>query len=182
MVPDMTPRLTRTHWLDHGLLTLAVSGANALKVAPMSAALKVSRGSFYWHFKDIADFHDALLAHWRDRTTDQTILAVEAQDGEGIRLNALMKRAFDANPRLDRAVRYWAADSVEVARLVAAVDVERVAYIARMLVSAGVPDARAGSRAAFLYWAYLGQTVLMDSRLAALPIPDIDEISALFKT
>jgi AcrR family transcriptional regulator len=43
-------RLTKSDWIEHGLRTLARDGANALKVGPMATQLKVSRGSFYWHF------------------------------------------------------------------------------------------------------------------------------------
>ena len=52
----MSDRLTKSDWIDHGLRTLANDGPNALKVGPMATTLKVSRGSFYWHFRDIADF------------------------------------------------------------------------------------------------------------------------------
>ena len=48
----MTDRLAKSDWIEHGLRTLANEGANALKVGPMAAKLEVSRGSFYWHFRD----------------------------------------------------------------------------------------------------------------------------------
>ena len=54
-------RLTRTAWLDHGLRMLARQGATALKVGDLAAGLNVSRGSFYWHFKDIGEFRLQLL-------------------------------------------------------------------------------------------------------------------------
>src|ERR1700731_1432717 len=57
----MNDRLTKSDWIRHGLRTLAKDGPNALKVGPMSTKLKVSRGSFYWHFRDIADFRSQLL-------------------------------------------------------------------------------------------------------------------------
>jgi AcrR family transcriptional regulator len=57
----MSERLSKSDWIDHGLHTLTAQGPGALKVGPMAARLKVSRGSFYWHFRDIADFRDALL-------------------------------------------------------------------------------------------------------------------------
>ena len=178
----MDARLTKTDWLDHGLRTLAASGANALKVAPMSEALQVSRGSFYWHFKDIADFRSELLGYWRQRLTDQIIQELESAESEAGRLNYLMKRAFTADHRLDRAVRNWAAEDSDVAAMVAAVDAGRVAYIARILEAAGVREPQTSSRAAFLYWAYLGQAVVMDPRHASIALSSLDEISDLFKT
>src|SRR6266849_1730029 len=153
----MNDRLTKDDWITHGLRTLANDGANALKVGPMAAKLKVSRGSFYWHFRDIADFRAQLLRSWQERSTEQVM-----RD-------------------LDRAVRSWAAEDEEAARIVASVDARRVAYIAKMLVGAGVASKQALGRAAFLYWAYLGQPIVMDPRHSSIPESAIDDIGELFE-
>ena len=44
-----------------------------------------------------------------------------------------------------------------MATIVASVDARRVAYIAKLLVAAGVESRRALPQAAFMYWAYLGR-------------------------
>src|SRR5713226_2654726 len=118
----MNDRLTKSDWIRHGLRTLAKDGPNALKVGPMSTKLKVSRGSFYWHFRDIADFRSQLLRSWQEYSTDQVIRDLDAAKGEPDRLKHLMKRAFPAKRHLDRAIRSWAAEDGDVARLVASVD------------------------------------------------------------
>ena len=181
MVKTMNDRLTKSDWIDQGLRTLATDGANALKVGPMAEKLKVSRGSFYWHFKDIGDFRSHLLQSWQERSTDRVIRQLEAEKAEPDRLNRLMKRAFSVKRDLDRAVRSWAAEDDDVARIVAAVDAARVAYIAKMLVAAGVESQRARTRAAFMYWAYLGQPIVMDTRHASITAAAIDDISELFE-
>ncbi|WP_043285481.1 TetR/AcrR family transcriptional regulator [Reyranella massiliensis] len=174
-------RLGKSDWIDQGLRTLAGGGAGALKVGAMAEKLNVSRGSFYWHFADIAAFKSALLRSWRERMTDRVIRDVAGKDGPD-RLAYLLKRAFAARPRLDRAIRTWATEDKSVAVIVAAVDAERIAYIAKLLVAAGVARKRALARATFLYWAYLGQAIVMDPRHAAIPAPALDDIGALFET
>ena len=91
----MNDRLAKPDWIEHGLRTLASDGANALKVGPMATELKVSRGSFYWHFRDIADFRSQVLRSWQERTTDQVIQELESDKAEPERLKHLMKRAFN---------------------------------------------------------------------------------------
>ena len=54
-------------------------------------------------------------------------------------------------------------------------------YIAKMLVAAGVESRRALPRAAFMYWAYLGQTIVMDPRHSSHLGRAIDDISDLFE-
>jgi len=177
----MDDRLTKSDWIEQGLRTLAKDGANALKVGPMAATLKVSRGSFYWHFRDIADFRVQVLRSWQERATEQVIRDLEAAKAEPDRLKQLMRRAFVTKRNLDRAIRSWAAEDKDVARIVAAVDARRVGYIARMLVAAGVEGRRALPRAAFMYWAYLGQPIVMDARHASIPASALDDISDLFE-
>jgi AcrR family transcriptional regulator len=177
----MRDRLTKSDWIDHGLRTLAREGASALKVGPMAKTLKVSRGSFYWHFRDIADFRSQVLQGWQERTTDQVIRDLEAAKAEPDRLKHLMRRAFVVKRSLDRAIRSWAAEDEEVATLIASVDASRVAYIAKLLVAAGVESRRARARAAFMYWAYLGQTIVMDPRHSSISALAMDDISDLFE-
>jgi AcrR family transcriptional regulator len=178
---SMTDRLTKSDWIKQGLRTLANDGANALKIGPMAEKLNVSRGSFYWHFQDIADFRFQLLQSWQEQSTDRVIQELEAEKAQPDRLSHLMKRAFNVKRDLDRAVRSWAAEDDDVAKVVAAADATRVAYIAKMLVAAGVERQRARPRAAFMYWAYLGQPIVMDPRHASITVAAIDDISSLFE-
>ncbi len=181
MVGAMYDRLTKSDWIDHGLRTLAKDGPNALKVGPMATALNVSRGSFYWHFRDIGDFRSQILRSWQERMTDQIIRKIADKAGPE-RLRQLMRRAFVEQPHLDRAIRSWAAEDEAVAAVVASVDASRVAYIAKLLVAAGVGSRRALSRAAFMYWAYLGQALVLGPSHASVSASAIDDISDLFET
>ena len=147
----------------------------------MAAALGVSRGSFYWHFKDFADFRGQVLHSWRDRTVDQVIQEFDRDPAEPDRLRRLIKRAFFGKRGLDRAIRMWAADEPEVAAMVAAVDARRVAYMAELLIAAGVDVRQAHPRAAFIYWAYLGQTIVMDPASAAIDEAAMEVIADLFE-
>jgi AcrR family transcriptional regulator len=188
----MTDRLTKADWIKHGLRTLASDGVGGLKVGPMSTKLKVSRGSFYWHFADIADFRSELLRSWRERTTDSVIQEIEAE-AEPERLQHPLRRAFD--PKLgvvrasmhdewaaERAIRSWATEDAGVAVMVSSVDASRVGYISRLLVAAGVETRQAATRAAFLYWAYLGQAFVMDPVHAFISASAMDDIADLFET
>ena len=178
----MSDRLTKDDWLKRGLKTLATDGAHALKVGPMAAQLKVSRGSFYWHFKHVADFQSQVVHAWRQRSTDQVIGDLEAARNQPHRLRQLMKRAFDSKRDLERAIRSWATEDPAVARIVAAVDTRRVAYIAKMLTAAGVESRKASPRATFLYWAYLGQPLVTEPRHAAITASMLNEIGDLFES
>lgn len=177
----MGARLTKEDWIKLGLRTLATEGAGGLRVGAMASGLGVSRGSFYWHFTDFADFRAQLLESWRERTVDQVIREFDTDNGAPDRMRRLIRRAFFGKRGLDRAIRIWAADEPEVAAMVASVDQRRVAYMADLLAAAGTPPAEAAPRAAFIYWAYLGQAIVMDPPHASISEPALDAISALFE-
>ncbi|MEX2109320.1 MAG: serine hydrolase [Gemmatimonadaceae bacterium] len=60
----MENRLGVTDWMRAARLALLHSGPDGVRVEPLARALGVTKGSFYWHFRDRADLLEALLAEW----------------------------------------------------------------------------------------------------------------------
>ena len=152
----MNDQLSAKDWLDQGLKTLAKSGFTALKAAPLAKAMGVSRGSFYWHFADIAAFHAAILKHWREVAAEQIIAGLEAAARDGKPAVAVGARgvrqqadAGEGGPQLGRV-------DPRARAAVQAIDRRRIGYIEHMLRQAGLPADTAFARAQILYWAYLG--------------------------
>lgn len=180
MDSDTKDRLTRSDWLAHGLRTLARRGPQALKVGDLAAGLDVSRGSFYWHFKDAADFRLHLLQLWQERATEQVFRDTNAAIVGPARLTHIMKLAFNEDRSLDSAIREMAATDKAAAAMVASVDARRIEYLAKLLIESGVESRRALPRAEFLYWAYIGQTAVFNPAHTAITEADIDDLSTLF--
>lgn len=177
----MNVRLSKSDWIGHGLSTLAHSGAGALRVGPMADALKVSRGSFYWHFVDVGDFKRQVLESWRELATERVVQEIEENDIGSNRLGRLMHRAMTNKHELDRAVRLWAADDENVASAVASVDDRRVEFIRNILVASGVASGEAQGRARFIYWAYLGRSIATEEH-EVIEATTMDGISVLLQT
>lgn len=174
----MTAHLSKTKWLDHGLKILAASGAGRLKADPLAKSLKVTRGSFYWHFRDIGHFHDELLARWRQRATDDVIADAERDGTGGAQLKRLMRTAMLGDTRLERALRAWATQNAQAADAVRSVDKARIAYLAKTLASAGFSGRHASVRAAYIYWAYLGK-IMMGPDAGNMTGAELDKIAEM---
>jgi AcrR family transcriptional regulator len=153
---NMSDQLSAKDWVDQGLKTLANSGFTALKADPLAKALRVSRGSFYWHFADIAAFHAAVLARWHEVAAEQIIANVEAASKDDNPLAVLLRRVFGERLTLERAVRSWASVDAAARAAVLAIDRRRLNYVEGLLVQSGLSDNAARSRAQILYWAFLG--------------------------
>jgi AcrR family transcriptional regulator len=158
-------QLSAKDWLDQGLKVLAKSGFTALKAEPLAKALGVSRGSFYWHFRDVEAFHAAILRHWRDVAAERIIAELEIPAQESPLL-LLLRRAFAGKLALERAVRIWANVDPAARKAVLSIDRRRLGYVKNMLKSAGHPPRVARARAQILYWAFLGYA-LSDKPLSA---------------
>ncbi len=180
---DMTDQLSADDWLTQGLKVLATRGFTALKAEPLAKAMGVSRGSFYWHFADVAAFHAALLKKWREIAAEQTITGVEASAGDQPAIAVLLRRAFTVRLTLERAVRSWAGSDPAARQAVQAIDRRRLGYVESLLSAEGLMPAIAHARAQVLYWAFLGHA-LSDRPLPAQQLDTvIDELIriALYK-
>jgi AcrR family transcriptional regulator len=156
---DPHDRLRRRDWTDLGLEVLEAEGFTAITAQSLAKRLGVSRGSFYWHFRDIGEFEAALIARWRDIIFAALggMLADIASPIE--RLETLMRRTLASRRRLELAFRAWGTANQEVAASLAEIDTRRADIMARLLTEAGVPARRARSLAQLAYWTYLGQAM-----------------------
>jgi AcrR family transcriptional regulator len=152
----MADQLSAKDWLDMGLKTLARHGFTALKAEPLAKAMGVSRGSFYWHFADIAAYRAAILKHWRDVAAEQVIANLEASSKHDDPLPLLLRRAFSGRLALENAVRSWATLDPLARAAVQATDRRRLNYVQILFERSGVSPSAARSRAQIFYWAFLG--------------------------
>lgn len=152
-------RLTRKDWTDLGLQVLETEGFTALSAQSLAERLGVSRGSFYWHFRDIGDFEAALIDRWRELIFAALDRIFETVDTPIERFELLMRRTLASRRRLELAFRAWASVKPAVADELAGVDARRTENMTRFLTDAGVPPARARPLAQLAYWTYLGHAV-----------------------
>ena len=156
MVRRMTKRLTAQDWIEFALRTLAHEGFDALKADVLARKLGVSRGSFYWHFRDLAAFHARVIERWRQMETEAMITELERYDSGETRLEVLARRGFGHDAVLEIRMRTWADHNAEAARVLGDIDRRRLKYMEQLLADAGIAPSVAATRAQLLYWTYLG--------------------------
>ena len=104
-VPPTTPtaavRLNRDDWLDAAFAAAVEHGFDGVRVLVLADALGVTRGSFYWHFKDHADLITAVLERWR---------AAEAASNQRLQQPASDDPVKDLEQLLDAALAHGGAD------------------------------------------------------------------------
>jgi len=128
MLQTMT-RLKKDEWLEHGLKNLAASGPSALTINGMCGHIGVTKGSFYHHFKSRNVFIGELLAYWEQRDTNRIISHANEVGDVKERVNRLDDEISRFDSRLERAIRSWARQSKDVAKVLNRVDKRRIGYL-----------------------------------------------------
>lgn len=175
IIEDKAPSLDAKTWLEAAFDALAEGGIDAVRVEPIAKALKVTRGSFYWHFKDRPALHAAMLKEWRERATYQIMNRIEqSSEPAGARLERLLALPH-SSPRsarggaIELAIRLWARRDKNAAKAVRHIDRVRLDYFADLLEQHGIPPEQAKSRAYLFYAALMAEAVVtLDPRDTSL--------------
>lgn len=152
-------RLTREDWVAVARKALIASGIDDVKVDVLAKRMKVTRGSFYWHFKHRQELLDALLDDWV--ANNRREIAVIHADGSGMQELFRVWLGEDPNfPAFDIAIRVWARKSKSVSRLVGEIDDAWIALLQSMLEKSGVTAPESFVRARIIYFHQIGYYAL----------------------
>jgi AcrR family transcriptional regulator len=151
--------ISRERWIDTARSALLREGVDAVRVNRLANKLGVTRGGFYWRFKNLDDLLDSLLADWRQRNSGPFLAALSGSGTPAERLRAafqlwLEEREFD--PDYDTAIRAWSRLSRKVANAVHEVDDQRIDALQKLFADAGYPEEEALVRARITYYHQIG--------------------------
>lgn len=180
--------LSSDDWIKAAFRALSRGGVQAIRAEAIARDLKVSKGSFYWHFKDVPDLRAQMLEHWARQATDAIIADVEANDGSGRGQLKLLVEAATGDRNLvyggvhaEGAIREWARYDSAAAAVLKAVDQRRLAYVAELFERCGFCTAFSRSGANILYGALIGLEALASGELADLRTDMLALLAALLQ-
>jgi AcrR family transcriptional regulator len=155
----------RDSWLAEALELLRERGVDHVKVEPLAQRLGVTKGSFYWHFKNRDDLLRSLPEFWVRRQTDPVLATVDETEGSPIeKMRAILTFLAHEDPdRYDNAMRAWAQFDEDVALSVAEVDDRRMATARGLFEQAGLSSEDAAFRARLWYFYDVGEHVTHDT-------------------
>src|SRR5258705_514177 len=148
-----TTTRTREDWLRAARLALLNPGPGGVSVEALARALKVTKGSFYWHFTDRRELMEALLREWEEEAQILTdalksadpIAALPAIVEELGRRNLASERGDSPS---DAAIFSWAAVDSHVALRTQRAERERMRLFRQLTGRGDLAD--------LFYYAYHG--------------------------
>ncbi|MEO9461212.1 MAG: TetR/AcrR family transcriptional regulator [Marinomonas sp.] len=167
-------------WIKAGFRALTAGGPEAVKVEKIARSLNVSKGSFYWHFKNQGALKTAMMSHWEEWGTRAII---NSNEGAGLtpreRLLDLGARITNSRDTpagglsygglmMETAIRDWSRFDRDIGVIVRKVNEARLRYIANLFTQLGCGTDQSAMKAKLLYSSMIGLEFLEHQNLAAL--------------
>ena len=159
-------QLDRTAWTAAAIDVLAEEGIAGLRVEVLAKRLKVTKGSFYWHFQDRRDLLMAMLAEWKEGRIRDILKQTRAVPGHELEQIYHVIDVYSASRnrrgmQIELAVRDWARRDAEAAAIVSEVDDIRLRCARELFLACGVPLEEASSRCMLLYAYVFGISLMI---------------------
>ncbi len=167
------PTLTPDSWIEAATAVLVDQGIDHVRVDQLAGQLGVTRGSFYWHFRDREDLLRRVLQAWAERSTARLTRRLEsARDDPREQLRDVISlpfrgRAAAKAARIELAIRAWARRDDMARQAVDEADASRIAYHAEVFGALGFAAAEARMRAFVLYSYEVAESLLHRQGTAA---------------
>ncbi len=175
--PVARTQLDPNRWVDAAIDVLAREGVAGLRVEVLAKLCGVTKGSFYWHFKDRQALLDSVLERWKEgriRDIEKTTAVTPGQERDQLHY-AIEVYGASRNRKgmsIELAVRDWARHDPHAASVVESVDLYRLECTRKLFVAGGMTDAEAKSRSLLLYACVFGLSLMhyshFDDNLADL--------------
>ncbi len=142
--PARVVALQPDDWIRAARVRLAGHGVESVRVEVLARDLGVSKGSFYWHFRDRGELLERLLARWEDGEL-KWLNAGDKASAATRWANFIERTSNPQRMRMEVAVGAWARGDERVAARIAAIEKRKTRLIADVLRDVGFTQAAADS-------------------------------------
>lgn len=183
----------RAAWLKKALDVLFSHGIAHVKVEVLARELDVTKGSFYWHFKNREDLLHSMVDWWRDNQVAfiEGLDCHHIKDPPGLIKAVIAFTEHTDDSSHDVAMREFARFEDYATQAVTEVDQRRIDYLATLFRAADFDEAESSLRARALYFYQVGEYTtslsidpalrdeLMERRFKLLICRPLDEIESV---
>lgn len=149
-------KIERNDWFITGLEILNTDGFLKITIENLCDALKVTKGSFYHHFKNVDAYIDALMKHWVEKNTKSLIEQVDKLKSPDEKIEKLYKLVLQRSHKSEQVIRGWSFSNDIVRKYVTEVDEKRVEYTTNLKILCGEKSEPARQLAMLEYACLIG--------------------------
>ena len=139
---------SRADWVDAAWLSLGEAGVDGVRVEALARKLGVTKGSFYWHFKNRQDLVDALFDRWFGLREESSTEFLRDNPDPRERLWKVIERGITRGTRGQAAaLRLWAQQHPEATDRINEADALRRQFFSDQFLALGLDEHTAAIRA-----------------------------------
>ena len=102
------PRLSKEAWLEKSLSILSQEGEKKLTIDHLVKEMGVTKGSFYWHFKNRSEYINSLVDYWAVKHSENLTQALAPiSDPEDQLLKLMQLLTEHDHSRYDISIMNW---------------------------------------------------------------------------
>ena len=136
-------RLNKEKWLKTGLDILNKTSYTDIKIEYLCKRLKVTKGSFYHHFKNINDYYSKLFEYLFIKNGIDLDQFIEDITTPKERLNYINRQIIKNISKEKVSVRAWSSHNKEVKQQLDKADVMRIEYFTKLYLDIGLDPKKA---------------------------------------
>jgi AcrR family transcriptional regulator len=166
-------RLTPDDWVQAATAVLVDQGIDHVRVDALALQLRVTRGSFYWHFRDRDALLQQVLMHWSQVTTEHLTRRLQStRSAPHEQLRAVISLPFHGRTaaraaRIELAIRAWARRDSTAQQALDTADAARLNYHRQIFQALGFGLSEARARGFLLYSYEVAESLLVRQGSAA---------------
>lgn len=130
-------KIEREDWFTAGLKILNTVGFLKITIDNLCDVLKVTKGSFYHHFKNVDAYIDALMKYWVETNTNSLINQVDREQTPQEKIEKLYKLVLQRSHKSEQVIRGWSFSNDTVKKYVTEVDEIRIENTTNLKVLCG---------------------------------------------
>lgn len=168
-------KVEKTQWLIIGLQIIENEGVHKITIENLCNLLKITKGAFYHHFKNIDGYIDALMAFWVKESTLKFIENVEDLSTVKEKLYTLSQMSASSKYKCEGKIRGWSYTNNIVQQYVKQVDKLRLDYLSKLFQDCGYDIEYSYKRAIIQYGLLIG----LQHICSEIPVNDFNELQSM---
>jgi AcrR family transcriptional regulator len=170
--------ISRQDWVLAARNVLIEKGISGVRLRSLAETLGATTGAFYWQYKNLEELLDDVRQDWADKNTAPFERAIAAAEPDGWKQYLSYVRVLvledEFNPRYDNAIRDWAHNSEQTAKVLADIEMLRIEQLRGVFENLGFGGKEAAIRARVTYFHQTGYNAMkitetLEERLANVP-------------
>jgi AcrR family transcriptional regulator len=174
--------LSTDDWVKAAEDLLASENVRGVQISALCLKLKVTKGSFYWHFSSRDDLLRGVLNDWRRRMTLNIVTRLTRAAGDAASilrgLLALPRKAFSARgAAIEMSIRDWGRRDAVPRQTLKEVDLIRLSFFEQTFRGFGFSAQDAKLRGYVAYAIMMGDSILKETMSEEISTEDFVELA-----